>query len=81
MLTPEDIKQLAAVLTTKEDLKDFYTKSEMDTKFSSLQTSVDGLATIFKKYYEEQKIMTHRLERVEEWIKKVSDKLGVKFEV
>ena len=42
MLTSEDIKQLAAVLTTKEDLKDFYTKSEMDAKFSSLQTSVDA---------------------------------------
>jgi hypothetical protein len=34
MLTPDDIKQLSAVLTTKEDLKDFYTKSEMDEKFS-----------------------------------------------
>ena len=47
MLTPEDIKQLSAVLVTKEDLKDFYVKSEMDEKFSSLQTSVDGLAAIF----------------------------------
>ena len=54
---------------------------EQKQSFNSLQTSVDGLAVIFKKYYEEQKVMTHRLERVEDWIKKVSDKIGVKFEV
>ncbi|MDO8591354.1 MAG: hypothetical protein Q7R60_00285 [bacterium] len=54
---------------------------EQKQSSDSLQTSVDGLAVIFKKYYEEQKIMTHRLDRVEDWIKKVSAKLGVNFDV
>ena len=42
MLTNEDIQKLSAVLATKEDLKDFYNKIEMDEKFTSLQTSVDN---------------------------------------
>lgn len=36
MLTPDDVKQLAAVLVTKEDPRDFYNRTEMDEKFGSL---------------------------------------------
>jgi len=80
MLTNEDIAKIVQGVTEAEKAL-FYTKPEMDEKFGSLQTSVDRLATIFKKYYDEQQIMTHRLSNVEDWIKKVSDKIGVKFEV
>ncbi|OGE84024.1 MAG: hypothetical protein A3B10_04145 [Candidatus Doudnabacteria bacterium RIFCSPLOWO2_01_FULL_44_21] len=79
MLTSNDIKQLSAVLATKEDLKDFYNKSEMDIKFNSLLTSVDNLANKFVKYHEEQIVLTHKLERIEDWIKKAAGKLGLDY--
>ncbi len=79
MLTNDDIVKLSAVLVTKEDLKDFYNKAELDQKFGSLQTSVDGLANTFKKYYDEQQIYVHKLNRMEDWIKKASTKLGIDF--
>jgi len=79
MLTNEDIQKLSAVLATKEDLKDFYNKIEMDEKFTSLQTSVDNLATIFKKYYEEQQVFINKVKHIEDWIKKASTKLGVDY--
>lgn len=79
MLTPEDITKLSQVLSTKEDLKDFYNKSEMDQKFGSLQTSVDGLATKFQKHYQEQQIHASSLTHVKDWIKKAAAKLGVDY--
>jgi tetrahydromethanopterin S-methyltransferase subunit G len=39
-LTPEQFNKLA----TKEDLKKFYTKNEMDEKFDKVLTAVDGVA-------------------------------------
>ncbi len=39
-LTPEQFN----LLVTKEDLKDFYTKTEMDEKFDKVLTAVDGVA-------------------------------------
>lgn len=81
MLTPDDIK-----LLIQAEKEVFYTKTEFDEKFnklehsfSSLQTSVDGLATVFKKYHDEQQIMVHQVKHMEDWIKKASIKLGVDY--
>ena len=79
MLTNDDIVKLSKVLVTKEDLKDFYNKTEMDEKFGSLQTSVDNLANKFGKYHEEQMIQAHKLQLMEDWIKRAAVKLGVDY--
>lgn len=52
---------------------------EQKESFSSLQTSVDGLAVVFKKYHDEQKVQVHRLNSMEDWIKRASVKLGVDY--
>ena len=85
MLTNEDIENIVKnVVKAEKEL--FYTKPEMDEKFtemknsfSTLQTSVDGLAKIFKAYHDEQKIQVNRLNRMEDWIKQVATKLGVEY--
>ena len=85
MLTNEDIKLIVEGVT-KAEKELFYTKPEFDEKFrkqeesfASLQTSVDGLATKFQKYYEEQTIVKHKLETIEDWIKKAATKLGLDY--
>ncbi|MBI2356264.1 MAG: hypothetical protein HYV13_03625 [Candidatus Doudnabacteria bacterium] len=82
MLTTEDIKR---IIEAEKEL--FYTKPEMDKKFqklensfSSLQTSVDAMTKTFKQYYEEQQIFVKKVQKIEDWIKKAADKLGLGYE-
>ena len=81
MLTNEDIQNII-----KAEKEVFYDKAELDAKFqkmedsfSTLQTSVDALATKFQKYYEEQQIYVHKLKQIEDWVKKAASKLGVDY--
>jgi predicted phage gp36 major capsid-like protein len=82
MLTTEDIQNIIKaekeVFATREEYKrDF---EDLRKDFRALQTSVERLVTNFEKYYEEQKILTHKLERLEAWVKKAADKLGLNYE-
>ena len=83
MLTPEDIKNLTDyqlevfkdTFTTKEDFKD------LKSSFSALQTSVDAFAKRADTYYQEMAVLSHKVERMEQWIKAVSEKIGVSYKV
>lgn len=81
MLTKEDIK-----LIIEAEKEVFYSKIELDKKFqklensfANLQTSVDGMTTVFKKYYEEQQILVKKVKHIEDWVTKASAKLGVEY--
>lgn len=81
MLTPTDIQNII-----KAEKEIFYTKPELDEKFkeqresfASLQTSVDGLAAKFQKYYDEQQIYVHKVKHIEDWIKQAAAKVGVEY--
>lgn len=83
MITTEDLQKLISGL--KEF---FYSKEDMDVKFgelkqgfNSLQTSVDAYAKKADLYYQEMAVMRHRMERMEEWIQKASQKIGVEYKV
>jgi hypothetical protein len=85
MLTNEDIVKIIQahkeIFATREEVatkKDF---EDLRKDFRSLQTSIDNLAHRFEKYYEEQKIQAHRLDRMEEWIKKAASKLGLDYQI
>ena len=79
MLTVEDIKLLIEaekeVFPTKTDFE------ELRGEFRNLQTSVDNYSKKTDEYHKEMSVLIHKVNRMEDWIKKVSDKLGVKFEV
>ena len=83
MITTEDLQKLISGL--KEF---FYSKEEMDVKFdamnenfNSLRTSVDAYAKKADTYYQEMAVMRHRMERMEEWILKASQKIGLEYKV
>lgn len=83
MINPQDFKQFVDVL--KEF---FHSKEEMDVKFDAmnenfnvLRNSVDLYAKKADTYYQEMAVMRHRMERMEEWIQKASQKIGVEYKV
>ena len=80
MLTNEDIVKLSEVLATKVDIKDLKTEiSELRESLRSLTTSVDNLAKVIKDLQLEYHAVLNKLNRMEEWIKKASAKLGIDF--
>lgn len=77
MLTDQDIKKLIAaekeVFTTKEDFE------MMRGDFVALQTSVDSYAKRADTYYQEVVVLVHKVQRMEDWIRLVSSKIGVEY--
>jgi len=78
MLTIEDIQNLIKaekeVFTTKEDF------ANLEKMFSNLQSSVDAYAKKADTYFQEMTAMRHALNRHEEWIKKIAEKVGLSLE-
>jgi len=82
MLTDQDIKKIIEanieagkeVFTTKEDF------GELRKDFRKLQSSVDRYLTKTEKWYQEMKMLSHKVDRHEKWIQLLAGKLGVKLE-
>ena len=83
MLTDQDIVKIIdahkKIFYTREEAVSKQDFLKLEETFRSLQTSVDNLAHRFEKYYEEQKVLLHRVERLEEWAKKVAGKFGLEL--
>ena len=77
MLTDQDIKKLIKVFVTKEDLEDLASKEDV----RALQTSIDGLAKMVKDFRDEHIIMHRRIQTLESWAKKVSEKVRIPLPV
>lgn len=77
MLTDADIKKFIdagkEVFTTKADFE------SLRSDFRSLQTSVDNYAKRADIYFQEMVVLSHRVQRMEEWIRQVSEKIGVEY--
>ena len=78
MLTIEDIQNLIKaekeVFTTKDDF------ANLEKMFSNLQSSVDDYAKKADTYFQEMTAMRHALNRHEEWIKKIAEKVGLNLQ-
>jgi len=78
MLTTEDIQNLIKaekeVFTTKDDF------ANLEKMFSNLQSSVDAYAKKADTYFQEMTAMRHALNRHEDAIKKIAEKVGVKLD-
>jgi phage-related tail protein len=80
MLTNEDIVKLSAVLATKEDIRGLEERvSKLEESHQRLITSVDKLAKAVKDLQIEYVAVLTKVNRMEEWIKKASVKLGIDF--
>lgn len=80
MLTNEDIQKLVEVFATKEDLKQIAEDLVKKEDFIELQTSIDVYAKKADTYFQEMVVLSHKVERLEKWLQKVADKVGIKLE-
>lgn len=66
-------------LVTKDELADL--RADLPTKadFANLQKSVDAIAKGFKDSEQELKIVGARTTRMESWIQKAAEKIGVPY--
>ena len=82
MLTNEDIKKIIEanreVFPAKEDFENF--KDEIKHSFADLQTSVDAYAKKADAYFQEMVMLAHKVDRLEKWIHRIADKVGIKLE-
>ena len=66
MVTKQELSELKAELPTKAD-------------FSQLQSSVDGIARDYKTLTQELPVMGHRVSRIESWVTKAAEKIGLPY--
>ena len=79
MLTPEDIQLF--IKAEKEVFPSKVDFEELRADFRNLQTSVDNYAKKADNYYKEMAVLMHRVNRMEDWVKKASVKLGIDFSI
>lgn len=51
--------------------------AELSPKIDKLQTSVDNLTYMVKGFQEEMIVNRHRIDRLEQWARQVSEKTGI----
>ncbi len=77
MLTLDDIKLIIKaekeVFPTKEDFED------LRKDFRTSQTSVDNYSKKTDTYHQELAVYKHKVNSMEDWIKKASIKLGLDY--
>ena len=80
MLTNEDIVKLSQVLATKEDIKELKAEiNELRESLRMLTNSVDSLAKAVKDLQVEYSMVLSKVNRIEDWVKKASAKIGIEF--
>lgn len=81
MLTNEDIVKISQSTrkVINDALEDYYDKLEMDEKFNTLLTSVDGIAKNMKEYQTELAIHAHSTKGLEHWATNAGNKIGLEY--
>ncbi|HEV7681924.1 MAG TPA: hypothetical protein VGO68_07375 [Pyrinomonadaceae bacterium] len=66
-------------MVTKHEFEDL--KADLPTKpeFHQLQTAVDGIAKRFKDTDEDLQVVGERTSRMEKWIQRAANKIGVAY--
>ena len=80
MLTDQDIKQLSAVLATKQDVIEIKEElSGLKDSVQALTSSIDGILKKLETLSTEFIAMTNKVNRLEEWIRLLAEKTGTKL--
>jgi uncharacterized coiled-coil DUF342 family protein len=80
MLTNEDIKKLATVFATKQELKEAVENLATKTDINKLMNTMDSYAKKADTYFQEMVMLSHKMDLHEKWIKQIAEHAGVKLE-
>lgn len=82
MFDDKDIQKLIEVFATREEIdqrfEDFGEK--MKKEFSKLHSAIDAYAKKVDVYAQEMIMLAHKVDRHEQWLHQIADKLGIKLE-
>ena len=77
MLTTQDVQNIITagreVFATKEDI------TGLGQRLDVLTNAVDAYAKKADAYYQEMTALLHKVQRMEEWIRRVADKVGINY--
>ena len=80
MLTDEDVKKLMTVLATKDDVVELKQDLEiLKESVNALTNSIDAILKQLTDLHTEFIAITNKVNRLEQWIKTVAEKTGVKL--
>ena len=80
MLDNNDILKLAEVFATKDEIKEMIAPLSTKEDFNVLQTSVDAYATKADTYFQELTMLTGQVNRHDKWLLQIAEKLGIKLQ-
>ena len=77
MLTTQDVQNIITagreVFATKEDI------TGLGQRLDVLTNAVDAYAKKADAYYQEMTALLHKVQRMEEWIRRDADKVGISY--
>jgi len=68
------------LISIKEDVVSIKENMAIKGDFANLQTSVDGYAKKVDDYSQDETMLSHKVNRHENWLIKIADKIGIKLE-
>jgi len=77
MLTTQDVQNIITagreVFATKEDI------TGLGQRLDVLTNAVDAYAKKADAYYQEMTVLLHKVQRMEEWIRRAAEKVGINY--
>lgn len=77
MLTTQDVQNIITagreVFATKEDI------TGLGQRLDVLTNAVDAYAKKADTYYQEMTVLLHKVQRMEEWIRRAAEKVGINY--
>jgi len=68
------------IIDVKQDVVGIRENMATREDFSNLQTSVDGYVKKVDDYSQDETMLSHKVNRHENWLLKIADKIGIKLE-
>ena len=67
-------------MPTKAELQNLRSELADKNDMDKLYNALDGYAKETRNFNDEKDILKHKVDRMEEWVKEVPNKVGVKYE-
>ncbi|MCX6745881.1 MAG: hypothetical protein NTX00_02565 [Candidatus Parcubacteria bacterium] len=79
MLDDKDVQKLMQVFATRDEIKEMIAPLTTRDNFSDLQTAVDSYAKKADTYFQELAALRSKVNRLEEWITKIAKKVNIEL--
>lgn len=80
MLDDKDIQKLIDVFATKEDLNKAVENLTTKDDFNIMMNALDKYAGKADTYFQEMVVLSHKVDKHEQWIHQIAEKLGLKLD-